>query len=201
MKSLFKLGIILVGLTAFGYAGCGSSPKHWMKANYDPGIYLKDESFCREQGKRRADKSVNANELYKECMYTLGYFLTPEKGKWAGVKNGEAWKYYFSDADYVAYYDARGLTHGPENNFVKVRWNLSKTFVREFVRKHGNKFENLAYIKQAVGVNCLERKTHNLSLETYDTEGRLIFSSYRPWEWSVVIPELESHSLCREVCK
>jgi hypothetical protein len=203
MKSLsVQLGIILIGLAVFGYAGCSSSPKHWMRANYDPNIYRRDESFCREQEKRRADKSVNANEIYKGCMYTLGYFLTPEKGKWAGVKDGEVWKYYFSSAEYFAYYDAPVITRRPKDIFtVWVRWNLSKTFVKEFVTTYGNKFEDLSYIKQSVEVNCLEKKARSLSIETYDNEGRLIFSSYRPWEWNLVIPELESHSLRKEVCQ
>ncbi len=203
MKSLsVRLGVILIGFAIFGYAGCSSSPKHWMRADYNPETYRRDESFCREQGKRRADKSVNAKEIYKECMYTLGYFLTPEKGKWVGIKDGELWKYYFSNAEYLAYYDAQSITRPHEDIFtVWVRWNLIKRFVREFVRKHGNKFENLSYIKQSVEVNCLEKKTRNLSMATYDDEGRLIISSYRPWEWGLVIPELENYSLFKEVCK
>ncbi len=203
MNSLsVKFGVIVIGLTIFGYPGCSSSPKHWMRANYDPDTYRRDESSCRELGKRRADKSVNAAEIYKECMYTLGYFLTPEKEKWVGIKDGEVWRYYFSNSEYFAYYHAQVLICRPENILtIWVRWNLSKKFVREFVKKHRNKFEDLSYIKQSVEINCLEKKTRSLSIETYDNEGRLIFSSYRPWEWGLVIPELENHSLCKEVCK
>jgi hypothetical protein len=134
-------------------------------------------------------------------MYTLGYFLSPEKGKWAGVEVGEVWKYFFSNAEYFAYYDAQSITP-PKNVFtVWVRWNLSKRFVRKFVTEHGNKFENLSYIKQSVEVNCLEKKTRSFSVATYDNEGILILSSYDPWEWSLSIPRSENHSLCKEVCK
>ncbi len=203
MKRLpVKLGVILIGLIIFGYAGCSGSRKHWIKADYDPDIYRRDESFCQQQGRRGANKSVNASEIYRQCMYTLGYFLTQEKGKWAGVKFGEVWKYYFSHPEYLAYYDAQSLTRRPEDIFtVWVRWNLSKRFVREFVREHGNKFENLSYIKQSVEVNCLEKKTRSLSMATYDNEGTLILSSYRPWDWSLMIQKLENYSLCKEVCK
>jgi hypothetical protein len=135
-------------------------------------------------------------------MYSLGYFVTEEKEKWAGVKVGEIWKYYFSHAAYLAYYDAQSITPPPGDIFtVWVRWNLSKRFVREFVREHGKKFEHLSYIKQSVEVNCLEKKTRSLSMATYNNEGILIFSSNRPWEWSLVIPELENYSLYKEVCK
>ena len=204
MKSLFgKVGVILIiGLAIFGYAGCSSSPKYWTKANYDPRIYRMDDSFCQQQGKRGSSKSVNAKEIYKQCMYSLGYFLTPEKGEWAGVKDGEVSKYYFSNVKYLAYYDAHSIILPPKDVFtVWVRWNLSKRFVRKFVMEHGNKFEKLSYIKQSVEVNCLEKKTRSLSIATYDDEGILILSSYRPWEWSLSIPQLESYSLCEEVCK
>jgi len=203
MKSLsVKLGVILIGLAIFGYVGCSSSRKHWIKANYDPDQYRKDESLCKQQGRLGADKSVSANEIYNQCMYSLGYFVTEEKEKWATVKVGEGWKYYFSHAAYLAYYDAQSITRPFENIVtVWVRWNLSKRFVREFVREHGKKFENLSYIKQSVEVNCLEKKTHSLSMATYNNEGILIFSSNRPWEWSLVIPESESYSLYKEVCK
>ncbi len=203
MKSfLARLGVTLIGVAIFGCAGCSSSPKYWMRANYDPNVFRKDESFCEEQGKRHADKSANADEIFKECMHTLGYFLTQEKEKWAGVKVGELWKYYFSNAEYLAYYDAQAIPRRPEDIFtVWVRWNLSKKFVREFAREHGNKFENLSFIKQSVEVNCLEKRARSLSVETYDNGGRLIASSYRPWEWSLVIPASESYSLCKEVCK
>ena len=203
MKSLLgKLGVILIGLAIFGYVGCSSSRKHWIKANYDPDQYRKDESLCKQQGRLGADKSVSANEIYNQCMYSLGYFVTEEKEKWATVKVGEGWKYYFSHAAYLAYYDAQSITRPFENIVtVWVRWNLSKRFVREFVREHGKKFENLSYIKQSVEVNCLEKKTHSLSMATYNNEGILIFSSNRPWEWSLVIPESESYSLYKEVCK
>lgn len=203
MRSLSsKLGIVLIGLAIFGYVGCSSSPKYWMKANYDPYIYQRDEFFCKEQGRLGASKSVNANEIYKQCMYTLGYFLTKEKGKWAGVEVGERWKYYFSHAAHFAYYDAESITRPSEDIFtVWVRWNLSEKFVEEFVGKHGKKFENLSYIKQSVEVKCLEKKTRSLSMATYNNEGILIFSSIRPWEWSLVIPELENDSLYKEVCK
>jgi hypothetical protein len=73
--------------------------------------------------------------------------------------------------------------------------------VEEFVREHGNKFENLNYIKQSAEVSCLEKTTRSLSMATYNNEGILIFSSIRPWEWSLVIPELENYSLYKEVCK
>ena len=203
MKSLsVKLGVILIGLAIFGYVGCSSSRKHWIKANYDPDQYRKDESLCKQQGRLGADKSVSANEIYNQCMYSLGYFVTEEKEKWATVKVGEGWKYYFSHAAYLAYYDAQSITRPFENIVtVWVRWNLSKRFVREFVREHGKKFENLSYIKQWVEVNCLEKKTHSLSMATYNNEGILIFSSIRPWEWSLVIPELDNYSLYKEVCK
>jgi len=38
-------------------------------------------------------------------------------------------------------------------------------------------------------------------MATYNNEGILIFSSIRPLEWSLVIPELENNSLYKEVCK
>jgi hypothetical protein len=203
MKSLMgKLGGILIGLAIFGDMGCSSSPKYWMKADYDPYLYQRDEFFCRQQGRLGADKSISANEIFEQCMYTLGYFLTMEKGKWAGVKVGEGWKYYFSHAEYSAYYDAESITRSSEDIVtVWVRWNLSEKFVKEFVKEHGKKFENLDYIKQLVEVDCLGKKTHSLSIATYNDEGILIFSSIRPWEWSLVIPELESYSLYKEVCK
>lgn len=204
MKSLLgKMGVILIaGITIFGYVGCSSSRKHWMKANYDPDIYREDESFCHQQGRFGASKSVSANEVYKQCMYTLGYFVTKEKGKWAGVEVGEVWKYYFSNAGYFAYYNAQSITHPSKDVFIVwVRRNLSERFVREFVREHGKQFEKLNYSKQSVEVNCFEKKTRSLSMATYNNEGILIFSSNRPWEWSFVIPGLENYSLCREVCK
>ena len=203
MKSLFvKLGIIVVGLFIFGYVGCSSSPKYWMKADYDPYIYQRDESFCQQRGRLGAQKSISAKEIYEQCMYTLGYFHTKEKGKWAGIEFGEVWKYYFSHGTYLAYYDAGNITR-PSEDIVKVwvRWNLSKKFVEEFVREHGKKFENLNYIKQSVEVSCFGKKTHSLSMATYNNEGILIFSSIRPLEWSLVIPELENNSLYKEVCK
>jgi Surface-adhesin protein E len=203
MKSLLgKLGVILIGLATFGNAGCSSSPKYWMKADYDPYIYQRDEFFCKEQGRLGAHKSISTKEVYEQCMYTLGYFLTKEKEKWAGVKVGEGWKYYFSHAEYLAFYDAKSITR-PYKDIVTVwvRWNLSKKFVGDFVREHGKEFENLSYIKQWVEVSCLEKKTNILSLATYNNEGILIFSSIRPWEWSLVIPELDNYSLYKEVCK
>jgi hypothetical protein len=172
-----------------------------MKADYDPYIYQKDEFFCQKQGRLGVDKSISAKEIYEQCMYTLGYFLTKEKKKWAGIKVGEGWKYYFSHGAYLAYYDAKSMTRSSKDIVtVWVRWNLSKKFVEEFVREHGNKFENLNYIKQSVEVSCLEKKTRRLSMATYNNEGILIFSSIRPWEWSLVIPELENYSLYKEVC-
>jgi hypothetical protein len=50
-------------------------------------------------------------------MYSLGYFVTEEKEKWAGVKVGEIWKYYFSHAAYLAYYDAQSITPPPGDIF------------------------------------------------------------------------------------
>ena len=173
-----------------------------MKADYDPYTYQKDEFFCQKQGRLGADKSISAKEIYEQCMYTLGYFLSKEKGKWAGIEAGESWRYYFSHAAYLAYYDAHSSTRSSKDIVtVWVRWNLSKNFVKEFVKEHGNKFENLSYIKQSVEVNCLEKKTRSLSMATYNNEGILIFSSIRPWEWNLVIPELENYSLYKEVCK
>ncbi|HUL29519.1 MAG TPA: surface-adhesin E family protein [Thermodesulfobacteriota bacterium] len=203
MKSLSrKVGVILIGLAISGYGGCSSGPKYWTKADYDPDIYRMDESFCQQQGKRGADKSIKVNEIYKQCMYSLGYFLTPEKEKWAGVKDEEVWKYYFSNDDHWAYYDARTITL-PSKDVITlwVRWNLSKRFVREFEAEHGNEFENLSYIKQSVEVDCLEKKAHSLSMAIYDRKGILILSSDRPWEWSLSFPRLENHSLYKEVCK
>jgi len=196
-----KLGAILIGLIIFGYVGCSRGPRYWTKADYDPDIYRRDESFCQQQGKRGANKSLDAKEIYRECMYALGYFRT--KGKWAGVKVGEVWRHYFSNGDYLAYYDAWSIIPLPKDVFtVWVRWNLrSKRFMREFVREHGNKFENLSYIKQSVEVNCLENKIRSLSMATYDNEGILILSSYSPWKLSLSIPKLESDSLCKKVCK
>ena len=203
MKSfLGKLGVIFIGLTIFGYVGCSSSRKSWTKADYDPYIYQKDESFCQQQGRLGADKSVSANEIYKQCMYSLGYFVSEEKTKWVGVKIGEVWKYYFSQGPYLAYYDAQSIIRPPEDIFtVWVRWNLSKRFVSEFVREHGNKFEKLSYIKQSVEVNCLEKKDRWLSWIDYDNKGKMINSFSSPSEWDFVTPESVGESLYEAVCK
>jgi hypothetical protein len=113
----------------------------------------------------------------------MGYFITKEK------ENGQSQSWgsleiLFSNPGYFAYYDAGSITR-PSEDIVKVwvRWNLRKKFVEEFVREHGKKFENLNYIKQSVEVSCFEKKTHSLSMATYNNEGILIFSSIRPWEW------------------
>ena len=80
MRSLFKLGVILIGVIIFGSVGC-SSRKYWTKENLDPEQYRKDEFYCKEKARSSAYRSegINMTEIYKECMYSLGYIFVEEK--------------------------------------------------------------------------------------------------------------------------
>ena len=61
--------------------GCSGSRKYWTKENLDPEQYRKDESYCQEQARSGAYKSegINMKQVYKECMYSLGYIYVEEK--------------------------------------------------------------------------------------------------------------------------
>ncbi len=61
--------------------GCSSSRKYWTKENFDPEQYRKDESFCKEQAGSGSYKSegIDMKEVYKQCMYSLGYIHVEER--------------------------------------------------------------------------------------------------------------------------
>jgi len=80
MRSLFKLGVILIGVIIFGSVGC-SSRKYWTKENLDPEQYRKDEFYCKEKARSSAYKSegIDKKQAYKQCMYSLGYIFVEER--------------------------------------------------------------------------------------------------------------------------
>jgi hypothetical protein len=63
--------------------GCSGSRKYWTKENLDPKQYRKDELYCQEQARSGAYKSegIDVKQVYKQCMYSLGYIFVEEKEK------------------------------------------------------------------------------------------------------------------------
>jgi len=63
--------------------GCSGSRKYWTKEDFDPEQYRKDEFYCQEQARVGGEKSdgINMKQIYKQCMYSLGYIFVEEKQK------------------------------------------------------------------------------------------------------------------------
>lgn len=204
MKTLIVFMVLCLLLV-----GCSSSRKYWTKENYDPDQYRKDDFFCQQQGRLGAYKSdgiwyaINKNEIYKQCMYSLGYFIAEEKKKGGGPEFGGAgWKLLDSNEKSSGYYDAQKITR-PSKNIVTVwvKVNFTKKGIIDYVGDSGEKYENLSNCIILNEINCVEKMTHSLSRTCYDNKGEVIYSSHSPSEWSFIIPESRGESLYKEVCK
>jgi hypothetical protein len=115
---------------------------------------------------------------------------------------GADWKLYYSDEEYLGYYDTQNITR-PSKDVVRVwtRWDFTEKGVLGVVGVFGKKYENLSRSVISWEINCAEKKYRQLSSTRYDHKGSVISSKGIPSEWRFIIPESVAELLYEEVCK
>jgi Surface-adhesin protein E len=205
MKTLIVFMVLCLLLV-----GCSSSRKYWTKENYDSDQYQKDEFFCQQQGRMGAFKSdgiwyaINANQIYKQCMYSLGYYVAEEKKKGTEPKvGGTDWKAFSSVDTGMLFYNTESVVRLSSNSVrVVVKLIHNKKGVNDWVEKYGKKFENLDYSLLLNEFDCPERKMRCLSMHLYSKDGNIIDSeNYDNPSWHFVNPESGVERLYKAVCK
>ena len=118
---------------------------------------------------------------------------------------GTDWRLYSYNDKQKSYYDAQSITH-PSKNIVRVwvKWNYTEKGVINtmgMMGKFGKKFENLSHLINLEEVDCVEKKSRNLSFTYYNKEGNSIVSSDEPSEWNLIVPDSVDEDLYEEICK
>ena len=137
------------------------------------------------------------SSLGKLVVVLIGLLILGNAEVW-----GTDWEYYGGCDNYLAYYDAQGITRPSEKlTRVWVRWDWTEKGVINCVRSLGKKYENLSHSIYLMEINCVEKMTHELSITYYDNNGGVIYLSSSSSEWDFVISESVTEGLYKEVCE
>ncbi len=205
MKTLIVFVVLCLLLVS-----CSSSRTYWMKENYDPDQYQKDVFFCQQQGRFGAYKydgilyAISMNEIYKQCMYSLGYFVVAEKKKEGGAEvGGTSWKALYPLERGMIFYNTESVVRLPsERVTVLIKIIYNKKGVIYWVKEKGEKYENMDYSSILNEIDCPEMKIRYLSIHNYSKDGNIIEShNFDKPSWNFVKPETGDEKLFNAVCK
>jgi hypothetical protein len=93
---------------------------------------------------------------------------------------GADWKPYYSNENFLAYYDVQSITRSSKNIVrVWVRSIYTENGVIDWVGSVGKEYENLSYSIDLWEINCIEKRNRLLSWTAYDNKGNVIaFSQF-----------------------
>jgi len=117
-------------------------------------------------------------------------------------KGGAEWRIFVLDDEDTRYYDAESITL-PSDNIVSV-WvkpEYNDKGIIKMVEKFAKKYENISRTMSLVEINCSDKRRRTIALHDYSTEGTIIFSSAREYEWTPIVPGSVAGALFKAVCK
>jgi hypothetical protein len=88
---------------------------------------------------------------------------------------GADWKPYYSNENFLAYYDVQSITRSSKNIVrVWVRSIYTENGVIDWVGSVRKEYENLSYSIDLWEINCIEKRNRLLSWTAYDIKGNVI---------------------------